>query len=64
MKLKMGRKAKLKQLKKQENQVNLETKKKELDNHEFVKEMEHKGYKFKQIKHSPEVPVKRIEPQI
>ncbi len=57
----MGRKSKLKKLKKQ---ANLEPPKKDLDKQEFVKEMQHKGYAFKELKRSPEVPTKRIEPEV
>jgi hypothetical protein len=63
----MGRQAKLKQLKKEQNSLINKNQIKEninLDPNDFVKEMEHEGYTFKQIRRSPEVPSNKIEPQI
>jgi hypothetical protein len=56
----MGRKAKLKKLKKEANHLENNS----LDNREFVKKIEDQGYNFKQIRRSPEIPTEHIEPQI
>lgn len=63
----MGRKAKLKKLKKEQNSIISNNQIKEninLHTNDFVKEIEHKGYTFKQVRRSPEVPSHQIEPQI
>lgn len=53
----MGRKVKIKQQKKQIVSNNLDEK-------NFVKNFEHQGYNFKQIKRSPDLPTQKNEPQI
>jgi hypothetical protein len=57
----MGRKAKLKQVKK--SQINL-SKPELIDSDQFVQHLETQGYSLKKPNHAPEVPQKRIEPQI
>jgi hypothetical protein len=60
----MGKQAKIKKLKKQGNFDKLETEQPELNTNEFVKQIEAKGYTFKNIRRSPDVPNHKIEPQI
>ncbi|GBF79339.1 hypothetical protein [Aphanothece sacrum] len=57
----MGRKAKLKQRKK--SQINL-SKPELIDSDQFVQHLERQGYSLKKPNLAPEVPQKRIEPQI
>jgi hypothetical protein len=58
----MGRKAKLKKQRHQEqiNQTDVE----QANPQDFIKQMSKEGYSLQQIKRSPEVPRKNIEPQI
>lgn len=57
----MGRKAKLKKQRHQQiNQTDVE----QADPQDFIKQMSKEGYSLQQIKRSPEVPRKNIEPQI
>lgn len=57
----MGRKAKLKQVKK--SHINL-SKPELIDSDQFVQHLERQGYSLKKPNHAPEVPQKFIEPQI
>ncbi|WP_013320527.1 hypothetical protein [Gloeothece verrucosa] len=58
----MGKKAKLKKIRKEPLPDNQN--KADFAPDQFVKNLEKQGYSFKKIEHSPEIPENRIEPQI
>lgn len=63
----MGRKAKLKQQKRQANEKALSEKTKpvaDFDRTEFVQELKMQGYNLEQIQRSPEIPENRPKPQL
>ena len=55
----MGRKSKLKKLKKQTQQQTPQ-----MEETKFVDELQHRGYSLKSIQRSPLLPTKQIKPQI
>ncbi len=57
----MGRKAKLKKVKKSSSDLSSSEK---LNPNEFVKNIERQGYPLKRLERAPDVPQKRIDPQI
>jgi hypothetical protein len=56
----MGRKAKLKKIRK----TNPSQESTKSDPTQFVKELQRQGYELKQIERGPEIPETKIEPQI
>ncbi len=62
----MGKQAKLKKIRKfpeSDSEIQLQNSA-DSDPNLFVKHVEKQGYSLKQIKHAPEVPNKRINPQV
>ncbi|MFW6295830.1 MAG: hypothetical protein ACOC04_01435 [Halothece sp.] len=59
----MGRKAKLKKMRR-ENPQDSSASKPELDSTQFVKQLERKGYQLKRMQHSPELPDNNPKPQL
>ena len=58
----MGRKAKLKKIRKQENYQKKTTSQPQKDN--FINEIERQGYQFDRIQESPEIPEEKKDPQV
>ncbi len=58
----MGRKAKLKKIRKQEGYLKKTDLKKDKNN--FINEIERQGYQFNKSLEGPEVPTKKIDPQV
>jgi len=57
----MGKKAKLKKIRKE---TGAGSKSNNSDPNNFIDDLVRRGYQFKQIKHSPDLPDHKIEPQI
>jgi len=57
----MGKKAKLKKIRKE---TGAGSKSNNSDPNNFIDNLARRGYQFKQIKHSPDLPDHKIEPQI
>lgn len=59
----MGRKAKLKKERKQENE-SIDSSSKPENSHNFVKKMARLGYGLNNVERPPEIPENKIEPQL
>jgi hypothetical protein len=61
----MGKKAKLKKIRKLNQSISEDSAKIEpKDPNQFIKNLEKQGYSLKQSQQAPEIPEKRINPQI
>jgi DNA-binding winged helix-turn-helix (wHTH) protein len=60
----MGKQSKIKKIRKQQSTPSQTPTTENSDRDRFIQNIEKQGYSFKQSQHAPEVPTKKVDPQL